>query len=162
MDRPLAIPRYLGISFWWILLIFIALQVLTFRMLAALPATEFLFGWMVVQASWLKKAAPASEAAYWCLASCISYPIMHAVYAGLAWMGSWTFLILLVAFAVGLKAAFTLRAELEYHFTEVDPVGLKLDSLTTFWWTVFYFQYHLHRIYPLQQRRDTDPTHAAV
>ncbi len=51
-----------------------------------------------------------------------------------------------IAWVVKLIARFTLRAELEDHFNNAEPVGLRLSGVMTFFFGGLYFQYHLNRI----------------
>ena len=45
-----------------------------------------------------------------------------------------------------LVARFTMRAELEQHYNTVEPIGLALSGVMTFFFGSFYFQYHFNRI----------------
>jgi hypothetical protein len=163
MGRSTAIPRILGIHWGWLLVLFLAASCLPYP--ARRPGIilmSVISVWQLAQAAWLKRANPQSRAMYWYAAS----DILYLIYA----MSSFSFfdmnfielLAWLVLFAVSLTAIFTFRAEMEFHFSEVDPVGLKLDPLTTFLLGTFYFQYHLHKIYRLKQRGTAASTPAAA
>ena len=41
---------------------------------------------------------------------------------------------------------FAVRSDLEDYYNSVEPIGLRLSGVMTFFFSVFYFQYHLSRI----------------
>ena len=45
-----------------------------------------------------------------------------------------------------LFARFTMRNELERYYNTVEPIGLRLSGVMTFFFGGLYFQYHLNRI----------------
>jgi hypothetical protein len=155
MGRPIAIPRILAISWWSLLWISILEGVL--RSTFHLHSLEWLNSvaiWMLVQAVWLKRAEPESKAIYW-------YAAADLLGLGLALaehkmtMTNWTEgLISLAIFVIVTYATFKFKWEMEYHFNETDPVGLKLSGWMTLFFSYLYFQYHLHEIY---LRKDREP-----
>ncbi len=57
----------------------------------------------------------------------------------------------IAAWVVKLIARFTMRAELEEHFNTVEPIGLSLSGVMTFFFGGLYFTYHLNRITELKR-----------
>ena len=52
----------------------------------------------------------------------------------------------LPAAILGLWLIFEIRDELIRHYNEREPIGLKLSPVMTFFFSYYYFQYHLYRI----------------
>ncbi len=126
----------------------------------------FWYVWVFVQNVWLKKVQPASNALfYWIglvvfaiVRSIISIPLtLHPtftkhsgaffVYVEHPILG----LLSLVSIALYCLAAFATRTALEEHFNGPEPIGLRLSGVMTFFFSVFYFQYHLTRLAEIKQ-----------
>jgi hypothetical protein len=57
------------------------------------------------------------------------------------------FFVLLVASVVfHLMAVFQMRSSIERYYNTVEPINLRLSGIMTFFFAVFYFQYHFTRI----------------
>jgi hypothetical protein len=52
-------------------------------------------------------------------------------------------------------ALFGMRASMVRYYNSVDPIGLRLSGVMTFFFGILYFQYHLHRI--LMAKREMQP-----
>jgi hypothetical protein len=52
----------------------------------------------------------------------------------------------IAAFVMVMVYRFSMRSELEEHFNTVDPIGLRLSGIMTFFFGSLYFQYHFNRI----------------
>ena len=57
----------------------------------------------------------------------------------------------IAGFVFLLLARFTFRGELERHYNTVEPVGLTLGGVMTFFFGGLYFQYHFNRINAIKQ-----------
>ena len=57
----------------------------------------------------------------------------------------------LIYFIMIFVSRFIMRASLEEHFNTVEPVGLQLNPVLTFFFGGVYFQYHLNRINAMKQ-----------
>ena len=57
----------------------------------------------------------------------------------------------IAGFVLLLLARFTFRSELERHYNTVEPVGLTLGGIMTFFFGGLYFQYHFNRINTIKQ-----------
>jgi hypothetical protein len=120
----------------------------------------FMFVWNLVLSSWMRRVKPDSKALFYYAAAAVlallsaitghsaqihmqagNMMIWNFVHAnplgGLFSLGSWV---------VRLIARFTMRSDLEEHFNSVEPVGLRLSGIMTFFFGGLYFQYHLNRI----------------
>src|SRR5665213_3978824 len=60
-------------------------------------------------------------------------------------------LIGLAAWVVRLVARFTLRETLEQHFNGLEPLGLRLSAVMTFFFGGIYFQYKLNEIHEMKE-----------
>jgi GYF domain 2 len=60
-------------------------------------------------------------------------------------------LLNLTYFIMIFVSRFIMRASLEEHFNTVEPVGLRLNPVMTFFFGGIYFQYHLNKINEMKQ-----------
>ena len=67
---------------------------------------------------------------------------MGSLISGLAYIGA------LVCLFIGV---FDMRKSLVTHYNSVEPIGLKLSGVMTFFFHFLYFQYHFTRIAALKQ-----------
>ena len=52
----------------------------------------------------------------------------------------------LAAIVLWLVAAFTMRGDLEEYYNSTENINLRLSGVMTFFFAVYYFQYHFSRI----------------
>jgi GYF domain 2 len=109
----------------------------------------FSAGWNLVQAAWMKKVAPQSTAFnYYVAAICVLTAVFFAgleeVHTHSAHSIAGT--MNLVYFVLTLIGRFSLRSSLEQHYNSVEPMGLSLGVIMTFFFGDIYFQYHLNEI----------------
>jgi serine/threonine protein kinase len=138
-----------------------------FAVLALSAITFGLFPliWIFVQANWIRKIDPGSRArilftlytAFALLSFCIlSFGCIGAVgesgstpesignaIAGLSGISSFISLIGSIFFVVGV---FDVRRSLLFYYNTVEPIGLRLSGVMTFFFSILYIQYHLSRI----------------
>jgi hypothetical protein len=118
----------------------------------------FWFVWDIVQAVWMRKVIPRSNALIFYIAEFVlsflgsggrvalmassgfhrSYPV-----AGL--------LLFAVTFTLLELARFDMRRAMEEHFNGPEPIGLSLSGVMTFFFGSLYFQYHFTRINELKR-----------
>jgi hypothetical protein len=112
----------------------------------------FLSAWLIVEAVWIRKIKPQSYALFVVLAA-IGAGFASGFMGGaglraadghggnplgsLLWFGS---LIL------QLVAVFAMRSDLEDYYNSVEPINLQVSGVMTFFFAVFYFQWHFSRI----------------
>ena len=102
----------------------------------------FLPIWELVLAAWLRKYEPKSISVF----VYIGVLILEAAYivASAASIDESIFrLIYGISFIFG---RFNLKSALEEHFNSVDPTGLELNGVMTFFFGGIYFQYHMNDI----------------
>ncbi|HUL16541.1 MAG TPA: DUF4339 domain-containing protein [Terriglobales bacterium] len=123
-------------------------------LLAIVTCGLFYWVWAIVEAAWVKKVQPTSKGViYWGIATGLLFvdvilnsnqdPAMKAVggLAGIAWLVLW------------IVGAFSLRDSIEEHFNSAEPFGLQLNGVMTFFFSVYYFQYHFSRIIGIKRSR---------
>ena len=105
--------------------------------------------WNLVQAAWMKKVAPQSTALYYyiaglCVLAAVFFTSFEAAYAHspntVAGAMNLVYGILI------LIGRFSLRSSLEQFYNSVEPMGLSLGGVMTFFFGDIYFQYHLNDI----------------
>jgi hypothetical protein len=114
--------------------------------------------WIFVQAAWMRKVNPRSNAIFFYIAyavvsfggSFLRIGLMaasgfHNRYMGI---GIPLSLISLVLIELGF---FDMRRSMEEHFNGPEPIGLSLSGVMTFFFGAFYFQYHMSRINELKR-----------
>jgi hypothetical protein len=52
---------------------------------------------------------------------------------------------------------YSIRNELQTHYNRIEPIGLQLGGIMTFFFSFLYFQYHLYKIAQLKQRYGSRP-----
>lgn len=118
--------------------------------------------WALIQAAWVKKVQPESKGLLYFGIAVGLYALMYisAFAQGLQGeRGGNAGLIYLVAWVGGtimwLIAAFNMRDSIEEHFNTSEPIGLSLSGVMTFFFNVYYFQYHFTQINEMKRRQMT-------
>jgi hypothetical protein len=121
-----------------------------------------IFGWVwaFVQAAWVKKVDPQSKALmYYGISIGLFVLMFGAGFAeGIAGRpgaaNGPVFLICRIAGGImWLVAAFNMRSSIEDHYCSKEPIGLSLNGVMTFFFSIYYFQYHFTRINEMKQRQ---------
>ncbi len=109
--------------------------------------------WGFKQAFFVKKLDPGSKGVrYLCLAAvamfiqiALYFVLISASPTGLSalWMVSLTNVVIIVFALMGI---FGMRKSLLHHYNTVEPIGLRLGGIMTFFFSILYFQYHFSRI----------------
>jgi hypothetical protein len=153
MGKPIRIWKFLGVVDWWMLLLLSMVETfvqLHWHVSAWVPTISGL--WFLAQAAWLKTAEPDSRAPYFYIAGFGARAILDLVHVHprLHLVVVFVQLIGAIVFLVGI---FVFRSELKDHFGTVEPRGLQLSGVMTFFFNELYFQYWFHQIY----KEQTDP-----
>lgn len=121
---------------------------------SVLTCSLFAVVWAFVQATWVKKLVPRTNAvlmyALYVLLLFLATAISIAGAAanppamGPALVSPALNLAALVCFYVG---AFNIRSCLREYYNSVEPIGLRLSGVMTFFFNTLYFQYHMSRIH---------------
>ena len=111
----------------------------------------FLDIWLIVQASWLRKATNVTKNIYLAASALGSLIVGLAVIVAAdgtennpaLMLG---FLLLLGSIVLRLVAAFSMRSSIEDYYNTVEPMNLSLSGVMTFFFSATYFQYHFNKI----------------
>ena len=120
--------------------------------------------WIMVEALWVKKVRPASKAVTY-FAIVIGLYVLYLVLSisgavsaartghtdsSLQGIQGIISLGILIMWIVG---AFNMRDAIEEHFNSAEPIGLSLSGVMTFFFNVWYFQYHFTKINEMKRRQ---------
>lgn len=121
----------------------------------------FTLVWLFIEASFVKKLKPESNFLAFLIGGVgVSFGSVILFYAGLFAMIAANpnnpqppvipFVILLgalvVAWVLQVIGIFKMRAALVEYYNTVEPINLRLSGIMTFFFALFYFQYHFSRI----------------
>jgi hypothetical protein len=114
--------------------------------------------WNFVQAVWMRKVNPRSNALFFYIAYTVVGYLgafariglmiasgFHNAYVGLGLVTS------LLSIVLVELAFFDMRRSMEEHFNGPEPIGLSLSAVMTFFFGPLYFQYHFTRINELKR-----------
>ncbi len=134
--------------------------------LVVLVLCAFTFGlaglaWAFRQAAFVKKIDPSSKGLLYlglALAAMVLQVILSFMMGRISSSGMAVMLVLilsalnLVIVVFGFLAVFGMRKSLLQHYNAVEPLGLQLGGVMTFFFSIFYFQYHFARIIALKKK----------
>jgi hypothetical protein len=111
----------------------------------------FTHAWMIVEALFVRKVKPQSNGLLLVIIAVAGLFGGGFVRGFLDAMGNHDVaplgsLVTLVAAVIYLIGAFQMRSDLEDYYNTVEPINLRLSGVMTFFFSVYYFQYHLSRI----------------
>lgn len=121
-----------------------------------------IFGWVwaFIEAAWVKKVQPESKALLYYGISVGLFALMFIAAftegaSGRAGAGTGPLFILgrLGGGIMWLVAAFNMRSSIEDHYNRAEPIGLSLNGVMTFFFSIYYFQYHFTKINEMKQRQ---------
>jgi hypothetical protein len=107
----------------------------------------FLWVWALVEANWVRKVQPASKGmVLWTFAILLS-----VIQAGLSASPDSSAKALATVASLGgailwITGSFSMKNSIEEHYNTSEPIGLDLSGVMTFFFNIFYFQYHFTRI----------------
>lgn len=109
--------------------------------------------WGFKQAFFVRKLDPGSKGVRYLFLAAVAMVIQVALYFVLVsssptgfsalWMVSLTNVVIIVFALMGI---FGMRKSLLHHYNTVEPIGLRLGGIMTFFFSILYFQYHFSRI----------------
>ena len=116
----------------------------------------FLLVWDIVQAVWMRRVNPRSNALFYYIGGDVLYfggtfirmmflaagTYRHNPYLAMGISG----IIGIVTFVLFILGRFDMRSSLEEHYNGAEPIGLTLSPVMTFFFGSLYFQYHMSRI----------------
>jgi hypothetical protein len=112
-----------------------------------------LFGWVwaFVQALWVRKVRPESKAlVYFAIAVGL---LTAALFLNVNRQArGFVPLLNLAGGITWLVAAFSMRSDIEEHYNSAEPIAMRLGGGMTFFFNIYYFQYHFTRINELKKQ----------
>ena len=118
--------------------------------------TAGIFGWIwaFVEAAWVRKVDPRSNATVllW-FAVILNYGGLIATVVAAQTDGPPAVLLIPLAGNIfALVAAFKMRRSIQQHYNSAEPLGLKLSGVMTFFFSFLYLQYHFNHIVRMKER----------
>jgi hypothetical protein len=160
---PLTSPQYPAppLVHWSALLIVAIIAGVLFDRLLPDSAADFavtlLWGaWVIYLCLWIRKLDANSKAFLWALASiavalaCDAFNLPQNPSSVMIWI---SYGLEISDFGLGIAVAFVIRAELQDHYNNREPIGLHLGGVMTFFFSYLYFQYHLYEIAQFKKRQ---------
>ncbi len=134
-------------------------------LLIGLFCSIFQIVWLFIEASFVKKIKPESNFLTFLISGvCIQFASIIFFYVGIFALAAATggnnnppegplmvFIILLGCVVLGgivlqFVGLFKMRDAIQEYYNTVEPINLRLSGVMTFFFAVFYFQYHFSRI----------------
>jgi hypothetical protein len=124
----------------------------------------FIFGfvWLLVEAAFVKKISPSAKHMGFLIGAVVCIVIGYiGGYAGIiaasaaqgggsenvaAVIALGFFLLLIVGAVLYWVGVFQMRSALQNYYNTVEPINLRLSGVMTFFFALYYFQYHFSRI----------------
>ncbi len=119
----------------------------------------FFLVWIFIQSRWVRRIDPRSNATA-LLAVYLVLTILGQLTAGGEEEGGAAILgsVLVLAGAIAsIIAMFSMRRSMLDYYNQVEPIGLKLSGILTFFLNVFYLQHHMTRIARWKQTGELTP-----
>jgi len=122
--------------------------------------------WIIVEAAWIRKIKPQSKGLLLVILGIATTYGIQFVNGFITAMNTnepnpLAGLLVLAGAIVGaillLVGVFTMRSDLEDYYNSVEPVNLRLSGVMTFFFSVYYFQYHFSRIAKWKKTGVLDP-----
>jgi hypothetical protein len=123
-------------------------------LLAFVTCGLFVWVWAIVEASWVRKVQPASKG----LILWSSAVVLNLIYVVLSVNQEPNVKLLATLFWLGgsilwIAGSFSMKNSIEEHYNTAEPIGLDLNGVMTFFFNVFYFQYHFTQINETRRRQ---------
>jgi hypothetical protein len=120
--------------------------------------------WLIVEGLWVKKIKPNSKSFTYLMIVLVAWFLIivlsgaQGVTTGTSGHPSRELQSIIALLELGhivmyLVTVFAMRTDIEDHFNSAEPIGLSLSGVMTFFFAVFYFQYHFTKINELKQQQ---------
>jgi hypothetical protein len=116
-------------------------------LLSVVTCGIFLWVWAIVEANWVRKVQPSSKGmVLWSFAILLS--LVNGILSALPDNAGKGFeaLARLAGAILWIAGSFSMKNSIEEHYNSAEPMGLQLSGVMTFFFNVFYFQYHFTQI----------------
>jgi uncharacterized membrane protein len=111
--------------------------------------------WYFKQALFVRKLDPSSKAVMMLGLTIAAMAVQVVIVLGamsarsssaMATASAVSMLLNLVVIVLALVTVFSMRGSIERYYNSVEPIGLRLSGVMTFFFSILYFQYHFSRI----------------
>ena len=112
----------------------------------------FVWIWALVEANWVRKVQPTSKGmVLWSFTILLS--LIEVVLAAFPddTAKAVAIVLRLGGAILWITGAFSMKSSIEEHYNTAEPLGLELNGVLTFFFNVFYFQYHFTKINELRK-----------
>ncbi len=112
----------------------------------------FLWIWALVEANWVRKVQPTSKGmVLWSFTILLS--LIEVVLAAFPddTAKAVAIVLRLGGAILWIIGTFSMKSSIEEHYNTAEPLGLELNGVLTFFFNVFYFQYHFTKINELRK-----------
>ena len=115
-----------------------------------------LFGWVwaIVEANWMRKVQPTSKAlVLWSIAVLLF--LIDVILTAVPDQGAKSLAVItrLGGAILWIAASFSMKNSMEEHYNSAEPMGLELNGVMTFFFNIYYFQYHFTQINETRKRQ---------
>jgi hypothetical protein len=115
-----------------------------------------LFGWVwaIVEANWMRKVQPTSKAlVLWSIAVLLF--LVDVILTAVPDQGAKSLAVItrLGGAILWIAASFSMKNSMEEHYNSAEPIGLDLNGVMTFFFNIYYFQYHFTQINETRKRQ---------
>ena len=98
--------------------------------------------WAIVQAAWVRKVRPTSNAPYFMITGAVLWWVAILMYlTGSTDIQVTGLVINIVALVFYFIGVFSMKESIEDYYNTTEPIGLHLGVVMTFFFSVIYFQY---------------------
>jgi len=125
-------------------------------LLGVITCGLFNWVWVLVQCAWIRKVQPGSKTLFIYLAVvAVFIAAIFVEFSGFDDARALAGLMRLAAVAVWIAASFSMRSDIEEHYITRDPIpgGFALSGVMTFFFSIYYFQYHFTKIREMKERQ---------
>ncbi|HZD95900.1 MAG TPA: DUF4339 domain-containing protein [Candidatus Sulfotelmatobacter sp.] len=111
----------------------------------------FNYAWLIVEAAFVRKIKPESKGLLFIVIAIAGFFVGGFVNGFLGALdhsdsGAIGGIISLAALVLYIVGVFQIKGDLEEYYNSVEPINLRLSGVMTFFFNVYYFQYHFSRI----------------
>ncbi len=121
-------------------------------LLSVVTCGIFLWIWALVEANWVRKVQPTSKGmVLWSFTILLS--LIEVVLAAFPddTAKAVAIVLRLGGAILWITGTFSMKSSIEEHYNTAEPLGLELNGVLTFFFNVFYFQYHFTKINELRK-----------
>jgi len=121
-------------------------------LLSVVTCGIFLWIWALVEANWVRKVQPTRKGmVLWSFTILLS--LIEVVLAAFPddTAKAVAIVLRLGGAILWITGTFSMKSSIEEHYNTAEPLGLELNGVLTFFFNVFYFQYHFTKINELRK-----------